>query len=111
MTGIDWERRRRNVRVLMALANTNPTKVAEMSGLSPNTLSKFTSGKTKTLSVKSLGLLVQALGLASAEDLDTDNPVDNPKLEIKKIVDSLPEEMLPSLLKELEVRFSQHLEK
>jgi DNA-binding Xre family transcriptional regulator len=111
MPETDWERRRRNIRVLMAVAGTNPTSLAESVGLSPNTLSKFTNGSTQHLSERSLTLVVKALGLTSATDLDTDNPINDPKVVLRRLIDDLPPEMLPGLLKELEVRFAELLQK
>ncbi|KPD10893.1 hypothetical protein [Phaeobacter sp. 11ANDIMAR09] len=110
MPKIDWERRRKNIRILMAVAGTNPTSLAESVGLSPNTLSKFTGGATQSLSPRSLGLIVDGLGLSSASDLDTDNPINDPKVTLRRLIDDLPEEKLPALLKELEVRFSEYLQ-
>jgi transcriptional regulator with XRE-family HTH domain len=109
MPKIDWDRRRKNIRILMAVAGTNPTKLAESVGLSPNTLSKFTGGSTQSLSPRSLGLVVEGLGLSSTSDLDTDNPINDPKVTLRRLIDGLPEEKLPALLKELEVRFAEYL--
>lgn len=110
MPKIDWDRRRKNIRILMAMAGTNPTSLAASVGLSPNTLSKFTNGSNHSLSPRSLGLVVEALGLSSASDLDTDNPINDPKVTLRKLIDGLPEEKLPDLLKELEVRFAEYLQ-
>ncbi|WP_154667807.1 helix-turn-helix domain-containing protein [Leisingera caerulea] len=110
MDGVDWERRRRNIRILMAAQGTNPTKVANSVGLSPNTLSKFTSGSTATLSHRSITKVVSALGLSAVEDLDTDNPLNNPRAVLRQLIEDLPDEVLDPLLRELEVRFSEHLQ-
>jgi transcriptional regulator with XRE-family HTH domain len=109
MPEIDWERRRKNIRILMAMEGTNPTSLAESVGLSPNTLSKFTNGSTGSLSPRSIALIVQGLGLSSPSDLDTDNPINDPKVILRRLIDGLPEEKLPDLLKELEVRFAEYL--
>ncbi|UWR67053.1 helix-turn-helix transcriptional regulator [Phaeobacter inhibens] len=111
MAKVDWDRRRKNIRILMALAGTNPTRLAAQVELSPNTLSKFTNGSTQTLSEKSLAKVVEALGLSSASDLDTDNPINDPKVVLRRLIDELPEDALPGLARELEVRFSDHLKK
>ena len=104
---IDWERRRRNLRILFAAAGTNPTAVSKANGLSPNTLSQFTSGRTNSLSSKTLEMLVRHLGLSSVADLDTDNPIGDPKIAIRKLLDVVPEAELPSLLRELQARFPE----
>ncbi|UWQ76795.1 helix-turn-helix transcriptional regulator [Leisingera sp. M658] len=110
MTEVDWERRRRNIRILMAAQGTNPTRVANSVKLSPNTLSKFTSGSTAELSQRSIVKVVEALGLSSVSDLDTDNPLSNPKAVLRQLINDLPDEVLPALVRELEVRFAEHLE-
>ncbi len=102
---VDWDRRRLNVRILMAAKGTNATRVAEAVGLSPNTLSQFTNGRSKTLSPKSLSLILPELGLAAVEDLDTDTPLANPKASIRRLLDQIPEEELPGLLDDLKKRF------
>ena len=81
------------------------TSLALKCELSPNTLSKFTSGSTKTLSEQSLAKVVDGLGLASASDLDTDNPLNDPRVLLRRIVDAIPEDSVPGLLRELEARF------
>ena len=107
VTKIDWEKRRTNFRVLLALKGTNATAVAKEVDLSTNTLSKFASGATKTLSAKSLDLAVQFLGLTSANDLDVDNPIDNPRVQLRKLVEAIPDAEVDSLLSELRFRFQK----
>ncbi|PIE13794.1 MAG: hypothetical protein CSA70_03505 [Rhodobacterales bacterium] len=89
----------------MALQGTNPTQVANSAKLSPNTLSKFTNGSTETLSERSLAKILPVLGLERASELDTDNPINDPKTRIHRIIDKIPEEDLPALLREFQSRF------
>lgn len=110
MSSVDWERRRRNIRILLAVLGTNPTEFALSVGLSANTLSKFTNGSNETLSERSLAKVVDGLKLSSASDLDTDNPINDPKVVLRRLIDDLPSDLLPALLRELETRFSEHLQ-
>lgn len=104
---VDWDRRRINVRILMAARGTNATRVADAVGLSPNTLSQFTSGRSKTLSTRSLTKILPELGLSAVEDLDTDTPLDNPRASIRRLLDLIPDKDLPDLLQELKDRFPE----
>lgn len=102
---IDWERRRKNSIIFMALMGTNATALAKANNLSPNTLTKFTSGKTEKLSNKSMQALLKGLNLSTPEDLDTDDPIHNPEAELRRIIRSIPKKDLPDLLRELQIRF------
>jgi hypothetical protein len=109
MANVDWDRRRKNVRILLAAKGSNPTRMSNAVGLSPNTVSKFTSGKTETLSEQSLSKVVSYRGLGSAADLDTDNPLTDPKVTLRRLIDDLPDDLAPGLLKELSARFADQL--
>lgn len=50
-------------------------------------------------------LVIAHLGLSSVSDIDTDNPIGDPKIAIRRLVDHIPEADLPSLLRELQARF------
>ncbi len=102
---IDWERRRRNIRILMAAVGTNPTRLAKASNLSANTLSKFLNGGSKELTEASMMKVLPALGLHSSLDLDTDNILSDPLNEIKRHLSEIPDSELPGLLRELQARF------
>lgn len=94
--------------MLIALKGTNATQVALAAGLSPNTLSKFTSqnSKAQALTEKTLTAVLPVLGLSSAEELDTDNPLTvDPRLEIRRHLDLIPDADMPALLAELQRRF------
>jgi len=102
---IDWERRRTNLRILMAVAGTKPTPLAEAAGLPGHTLTQFMSGGQRTLGEDKLVKLLPLLGLTATIDLDTDSILDDPKVDIRRIIDRVPPEKLPDLLKELQDRF------
>jgi hypothetical protein len=106
MPQVNWERRRKNIRILLAAQDDSATSLAMKIGLSANTLSKFTNGSTETLSQKSMSLVVEGLGLRSASDLDTENPLNDPKVLLKRLIDDMPSETAPSLLRELRTRFA-----
>ena len=102
---VDWERRRTNLRILIAAANTNATKLSEAAGLSPNTISKFVNGSTGKISEDSLQKILPVLGLSSATDLDTDNPLSDPRGQIRRLLEGVPESEVLKLLDELRERY------
>ncbi len=103
--GIDWDRRRTNIRILIAARGTNATTLARDCGLSPNTLTQFLKGTNSHLSAKSLGAILPSLGIQSAEDLDTDNVLSDPRSAIRRMLSQIPDTEIPSLLEELRSRF------
>lgn len=106
-TEVDWERRRTNLRIRMAALGTNATRVCREVGLSPNTLSQFTNGKTGWLSEKTLSKILPVLGLTLPTDLDADNILDDPRAAIRRHLEVIPEDDLASLLRELQARFPE----
>lgn len=107
---VDWERRRRNLRILIAAAGTNATRLAADAGVSPNTISKFTSGHTKSFSETTFQKIAPFLDLRHFSDLDTDNPISDPKVAIERLLDQIPDSELPGLLTELKDRFGHNSE-
>ena len=105
MKQVDWERRRRNLRLLIAYKGTNATQLSKDAGLSPNTISQFTSGRTSSLSEHTLSQIMPLLDMRGGTDLDTDNPIADPMIAIRNLLDDIPEEKLPALLQELKARF------
>lgn len=105
---IDWDRRRRNIRILCAAHNVSATQVANEIDLSPNTLTKFLNAKAetnRTLSAKSLALVINYFGLTDEADLDTDNVLADPRAALRKLVERLTPEQAIALQRELEHRF------
>jgi len=104
---IDWERRRRNIKILCAANDVNPTEVALAKNLSPNTLTKFLNAKTpRSISAKTLALVLDYFELSDESDLDTDNPLTDPKIALRRIIDKLSPEDAIVLTRELNARFS-----
>ena len=101
----DWDRRRQNLRILIAARGTNATQLALSAGLSPNTLTQFLSGHTGSLSSATLSKILPLLEVTSVEDLDTDNPLADPGIAIRRLVDRLSTSDQYSLLEELRARF------
>lgn len=103
---IDWERRRVNLRILMAAKGLKPTPLARAVDLSPNVITQFTNGTSKTLSDQTLAKILPLLGLETAAELDVNNPLaENPRIAIRKHLETIPEDRLPDLLRELKDRF------
>lgn len=104
---IDWERRRRNIKILCAANNVNATQVARAQDMSPNTLTKFLNSDDpqRALSPKSLALVLDYFGLSDEADLDTNNPLNDPRTSLRRIVSELPEEEAIKLDRELKARY------
>ncbi|AUQ92816.1 MULTISPECIES: helix-turn-helix domain-containing protein [Phaeobacter] len=104
---IDWERRRRNIKILCAAHDVNPTQVALAMDMSPNTLTKFLNSKTpRGVNQRTLALILEYFNLADEADLDTDNPLSDPKIALRRIIDNLSPEDAIILNRELQNRFS-----
>lgn len=103
----DWAKRQKNIRILIAARGDSATQVAKAIDLSPNTLTKFLNSKEiRTLSSKSLAGIVEYFGLTDETDLDSDNPLNDPKLDLRKIIDDLSPEDAIRLNRELSARYS-----
>jgi len=100
-----WERRRRNMRILITAAGTDGTNVARSVEMSPNTLTKFLRGETPTLSTKSLDKVLPALDLTHVGQLDTDNPLTDPKIRLQRVIDQIDGPESERLARELEARY------
>jgi transcriptional regulator with XRE-family HTH domain len=102
-----WDRRRRNMRILIAAQGTVGTSVAREAGLSPNTLTKFLNGSSLTMAPRTLEKVLPLLNLSSVTQLDTDNPISDPRTKLDRIVDKMHPSDLERLVQELEVRFGE----
>jgi len=104
---IDWDRRRRNIKILCAANDVTATEVATALNMSPNTLTKFLNAKTpRSISARTLSLVMDYFGLTDESDLDTDNPLTDPKITLRRIVENLSPEEAIVLTRELKARFS-----
>jgi DNA-binding Xre family transcriptional regulator len=74
-----WERRRKNLRALIAYKDTNPARVADEAGLSVNSIGKFIRGDTHTMKQETLDKVCKALGIANPAILDSENPLSTAK--------------------------------
>ena len=102
----DWERRKRNIKILCAANDVTPTEVALAKNMSPNTLTKFLNSKTpRSLSARSLALVLDYFNLIDEASLDTDNPLSDPKITLRRIIDDLSPENAIILNRELQSRF------
>ncbi len=101
-----WDRRRKNLRILIAAENTDPTNIARECNLSPNTLTKFFSGASESLSTRTLDRLLPALGKSNINQLDTDNPLHDPYGELLKIIQDLSISDQYNLLDEVQKRYA-----
>lgn len=97
-----WEKRRRNLRALMAIKGLNATKLATSAGLSANTVSKFLRGETNAVRWDTLEMICAEVGIASPTILDSDNPFSDVKNRLYEIIDKMSEEAALKELKRLE---------
>lgn len=104
---IDWERRRRNIRILMAAKALKPSPAADAAGVSVNVVSQFLNGTTQRMAEKTLEKLCPVLGIVEAADLDTDNPLDDPRSTLRKMLKDVPTDRLPELIQVLRSRFPE----
>jgi DNA-binding Xre family transcriptional regulator len=70
-----WERRRKNLKALIAYKDTNPARVAEQAGLSVNSIGKFIRGDTHTMKQETLDKICQVLDISNPAILDSANPL------------------------------------
>jgi len=103
----DWDRRRTNLRILIAAAGEKPTPLARSLDVSVNTLQKFLNGSSSRLSESTLEKLLPALGLTVPADLDTDNIIENPRATIRRLVERIPDDRLKDVLTELQAHFPE----
>lgn len=102
---VDWDRRRRNLRILLAVQGLKPTPLALSVGLSGSALTPFVNGKAERIGLSTLQAILEPLGLTSISDLDADSVIDNPRMAIRRLVDAVPDEHLEDLLSDLRDRF------
>lgn len=103
----NWEKRQKNLRILCAAKGVSATEVARAIDLSPNTLTKFLNSKeARTLSATTLARVVDYFGLTDETDLDSDNPLNDPKIELRRIIENLSPEDAIRLNRELSARYS-----
>lgn len=103
-----WDRRRRNLRILIAADGKDPTNLAREISLSPNTLTKFLNGSSPTMSPRTAEKVLPKLGLRSLDQLDTDNPINDPRVRLERLARQLDAHDLERLVGELEVRFAKN---
>lgn len=97
-----WDKRRRNLKAIIAVQGTNPTRVADAAKLSVNTLSKFLRGETKHMRSNSLEAVCKALGISNIAVLDADNPFSNTKNKLYELIEHMSEEEAAEHLKHIQ---------
>lgn len=63
------------------------------------------SGDSPALREATIVKLAPVLGIQAAADLDTDNVLSNPRADINRILDQVPDSDVHRLLEELQERF------
>ncbi|MBD8875418.1 helix-turn-helix domain-containing protein [Roseibium polysiphoniae] len=87
-----WNRRRKNLRALIAYKGTNSSQVCKAANLSVNTLSKFMRGETHTLRWETLERICKILEIPNAAILDSDNPFSESKTRLYELIEKMTDE-------------------
>lgn len=90
---------RRNIRIAVALRETNYSEVARAAGLSRNAVSQFVSRRT-VLSYENMLKICDVLEIPIGL-LNTEDGVTESRLRLQKALDRLPAEKLAEVLKDL----------
>ncbi|MEX0281332.1 MAG: helix-turn-helix domain-containing protein [Arenibacterium sp.] len=96
----NWDLRRRNLKVILALKDTNPTEVARKADVSVNTVAKFIRGESKTMRWDTLEAVCKVLEISNPAVLDAENPFSNTKNQLYEIIEELSDDGIQSLLAE-----------
>lgn len=96
-----WEKRRRNLRALLAHKGLNATQVAKLAEVAPNSVGKFLRGDNKTMNGDTLERVLAAADIPSVSVLDADNPFSDAKAQLFKLIDDMSEAEAEQELKRL----------
>lgn len=96
-----WDKRRRNLKALIATKDTTATQLARDAGLSINTLRKFLTGETKMMQWSTIEAICKALELPTPQILDADNPFSSAKSELYERIFEMSDQDAESLLERL----------
>lgn len=94
-----WNRRRSNLRALIAYQSKNPSGVSKSASLSVNTLGKFLRGETHTLSWQNLEKVCKVLGIPNSAILDSENPFCESKTRLYGLIETMSEREAENVLK------------
>ncbi len=87
-----WDRRRRNLRAVIAWQGTNPSRICQDANLSVNTLNKFLRGDTRTMRWESLERICAALEISNTAVLDSQNPWSENRKQLHALVEAMSED-------------------
>ncbi|MBD8894024.1 helix-turn-helix domain-containing protein [Roseibium litorale] len=87
-----WDRRRKNLRALIAYKGTNPSQVSKQAELSVNTVSKFLRGETRTLTWENLERICKVLSIPNAAILDNKNPFSESKIKLYELIETMTDD-------------------
>ena len=99
-----WERRRKNLRAVLAYKGSTATAASKQSGLSINTVSKFIRGETFSVRQDTLDKLCAVAGLSNSAMLATDNPLSANKNRLFEIIANLSDADVEATLNFLSTR-------
>lgn len=96
-----WEKRRRNLRAILAVKGLRASAVSKRASLGPNTLGKFLRGETKSLRWATLETICNEIGIANAAVLDADNPFSDTKNRLYELIEAMSDEQAEKELQRL----------
>ena len=91
-SGDIWDRRRRNLRALIAYKGTKPSIISREAKLSVNTLSKFLTGETRSLRWESLERVCNALDIPNIYILDSKNPLSESRASLYQMIEKMSDD-------------------
>ena len=89
---VDWDKRRENMRAIIAYKGLTGTEVARRARVSLNTVTKFMRGESASLSAEALARICQVLEIHSELVLDLDEPLRSSKIELYRMINEMSEE-------------------
>lgn len=96
-----WDRRRRNLKAIMAVKDLKAAPVSTAAGLSVNALTKFLRGQTVQMKWGTLEAVCRVVGIEHPSILDADNPFSDTKSRLYRLIDEMDEREAQEALDQL----------
>ncbi len=94
---VDWPKRLRNLRIIMAERGMTTGDVSRAGSLGANTVTNILSGKS-TPRTDTLELICHILGVHNIAVLDSDNPISEVRNELFRVVENLTDDQARQIL-------------
>lgn len=101
-----WDRRRRNLRAIIAVRGYKPANLAVKAGLGVNTVNAFLNGSgSSSLKLDTLERVCGVLGIHSVSMLDAENPISEIRNDLYGMVQAMGEDQAKAALEFLKENF------